>query len=215
MARTKREFVDSGEMRAVAEQLKMRYPELLVGADLSKVYFAFCISDKAKNAASAVIRTSVSNPLPGMVTSKPYQIAIYRDDWEKWKDAKRHAILMEQLMYIDEDGKYRKPNVTELYEFVATWGPNWREDDLLPDVLDENVEFERKPETEEEEAAAMEKMDPIARAIVAEEKAKKKALADKAAKKAAIEGDPVGSNADENKDTEEIKQETDDTIGNF
>src|ERR1035437_849850 len=105
MARTKREFVDSGEMRAVAEQLKKKYPELLFRANLDQVYFAFCISEKAKNAASAVIKTSVSNPLPGMVTSRPYQIAIYRDDWEKWTDAKRHAILLEQLMYIDEDGK--------------------------------------------------------------------------------------------------------------
>ena len=212
MARTKREFVDSGEMRAVAEQLKRRYPELLFRVSLDQVYFAFCISEKAKNAASAVIRTSVSNPLPGMVTSKAYQIAIYRDDWEDWSDAKRHAVLLEQLMYVDEDGKYLKPNVQELYEFVKTWGPDWRNDEFLPDVLEEVVEFDRKPETPEEEDANYARMDPIVRKIVEEQKAKKQALADKAKK--------TGTNDVADADTEvetdgDEKQDTGDTIGNF
>jgi len=190
MARTKRKFVDSGEIRAVAEQLKRRYPELLERVNLEQVYFAFCISERAKNAAAAVIRTAVSNPLPGMVISKPYQIAMYRDDWEAWNDAQKHARVLEQLCYIDEDGKYLKPDVQELYPFVATWGPDWRDDELLPDVLEENVAFERRPEPEDEddgedEARTTKKKfaDPIAQAIIDEELAKKKALADRAERK--------------------------------
>jgi len=208
MARTKRLFVDSGEMRAVAEQLKRRYSELLFRVNLDQVYFAFCISERAKNAASAVLRTSVSNPLPGMVTSKPYQIAIYRDDWEKWSDALRHATLLEQLMYIDEDGKYLKPTVHELYEFVATFGPNWRDDVALPDVLEENVDFERKPQTVEEETAAKEKMDPGVRSIVEEQERERKAIADKEARRASLEG---SDGEDESEDADDGS----DTIGEF
>ncbi len=176
MARTKRVFVDSGELRAVAEQLMDRYRDMLDGVKLDQIYFAFCVSERAKNSRAAVIRTAVSNPLPGMVTSKPYQIAVYQEDWEDWTPACRHATILEALCYIDEEGKYRKPDVQELYPFVRLWGPDWRDDPTIPDVLEEAVDFPSKPEPEEDGPKKKQKLDPIVQDIAGEEESKKKAL---------------------------------------
>lgn len=178
MARTKRVFVDSGELRAVAEQLVTRYRDMLAHVRLDQVYFAFCVSERAKNSRAAVIRTAVSNPLPGMVTSKPYQIAVYKDDWEEWTPAKRHATILESLCYIDEDGKYRKPDVQELYAFAALWGPDWRDDPTIPDILEEAVDFPTKPEANEDDGDGpkKQKKDSVLMDIEDEEKSRDRAL---------------------------------------
>lgn len=178
MARTKRVFVDSGELRAVAEQLVARYRDMLASVRLEQIYFAFCVSERAKNSRAAVIRTGVSNPLPGMVTSKPYQIAVYKDDWEDWTPARRHATILEALCYIDEDGKYKKPDVQELYAFVGLWGPDWRDDPTIPDVLEEAVDFPSKPEEAEDDADGPKKgpKDKVLQDIEDEEASRKRAL---------------------------------------
>jgi hypothetical protein len=178
MARTKRDFEESEDVRTVADAIWEAYEYLLEGVNLGDIYFALCTSKKADNAKD-VIRKGISDPLSQKVGKRRYQIAFYASDWGNWTDAQKNLQLFEVLFSIDEDGKYKKPDVQGYYPIIKTLGPDWMDDPELVDILDKKVVFkERIPTAEDPGSSAGEKgsKDPFLADVVAEEQSKQKAL---------------------------------------
>ena len=179
MARTKRDFEESDSVREVAEAVWEAYEYLLEDVNLNDIYFALCTSKKADNAKD-VIRKGISDPLSQKVGKRRYQIAFYTSDWSEWTDAQKHAVVFEVLFSIDEDGKYKKPDVQGFYPLIKTLGPDWMDDPNLVDILERKIVFKtRIPEDEDEGSSTgeREKHDPVLADIIAEEQSKMKRLA--------------------------------------
>ena len=185
MARTKRDFEESQPVREVAERVWTAYEYLLEGVNLGDIYFALCTSKKADNAKD-VIRKGISDPLSQKVGKRRYQIAFYASDWSSWSDAQKHALMFEVLFSIDEDGKYKKPDVQGFYPLIKTLGPDWMDDPSLVDIIDRQVVFKtRIPEDEDEgnSTGKKKKADPVVEDILEEERRKQAALAKLAERK--------------------------------
>ena len=201
MARKKLEYVEAEDISEMAKALVEKYPSQIGHIDIEEdVYFAFCISKKPKN-STAVQTASVRKPLTQKVTTRPYQIAIFRDVWDGWDETQRGLQLLNAMYSIspEGDGLFRKEDVHDFYPFVAALGPQWQylPSDMLPNPLEEKVPFPDPiaPNDEDEGTSITEqkekmKKDPILKDIDAEEESKRQSL--EARKERLMREEPVG-----------------------
>ena len=214
MARTMLEYIEAGVVREMAETLIERYPSQLGHIDVEDVYFAFCVSKKPKNSV-AVQLASVRKPLTRKVTTRPYQIAIFRDTWEGWTETQQALQLLHALYAIspDGDGIFRTQDVHDFYPFVAALGPQWEHMDPegLPNPLKDKIKFPEAIAPNEDEGASITEQkaaaqkDPVLKQILDEEKSKNDALAARAEKiKRGGKTDPATSEEDEEDEEDEV-----------
>lgn len=185
MARTNLEYVEAQAVREMAEKLIERYPSQLGHIDVEDVYFAFCISKKPKN-SQPVQLASVRKPLTRKVTTRPYQIAIFRDTWEGWNQTQQALQLLHALYAIspDGDGIFRTQDVHDFFPFVAALGPQWQhmDPDSLPNPLKEKVNFPEPIAPNEDEGSsiteqkAVQSKDPVLKQIDEENESRRKSL---------------------------------------
>lgn len=142
MARTKREFQDSEEMREIGEGLLNKYCGHFFGLiNPDTIKFALIVSEKAKNAKTIVVERNPKDWIQEE-TKLIGLVAAYEEDWVTWSQARKEFEVLEALqgLPIDTEGKKQNPDVQEYKWRVDFVGADWREKNDkgrdLPSLLD-------------------------------------------------------------------------------
>lgn len=143
------EFVESKEVKEIANQLQEKYSPFIGYVNLDDIYFAEMIGYKPKNAApykmSSITQAWVREIVSSNEKLKTYCIAVYQDLWDELEKSKKEWIVFKCLYSVSPqgDGKIRNFDVMD-YGFIVEYfvrvgiGPYWENKDNLPSLLSGN-----------------------------------------------------------------------------
>jgi hypothetical protein len=142
MARSKREFVESDDLKDIAEKLLGKYQGVFFGLlDPDNIKFALITSEKAKNSKPLCVEENAKDWILEE-TRKFALVAVYEEDWVTWSQERKEWEVLEGLMNlpIGADGKKHKPDLQDYKFRIDYLGVNWREKNnkgsALPGLLD-------------------------------------------------------------------------------
>lgn len=128
MARKQREFSDCDEMRAMAEEVLVKFQGLLFGlSDSDRIRFAKITSEQAKNSADMCVEEHGKDWIEG--ASYKYLIASYAEVWDTWSPARQQWEILTSLMAlpINTEEKKTRPDVLDHKFILERLGLGWRE----------------------------------------------------------------------------------------
>lgn len=147
------------EYDVIVEKILNKYPDRFSHID-PKWIIAYG-QDKARDAKKAKIYQMSGQSEPESFTNdKKYFIKYHLADWESLDSAAKNAHVFSALLRIDpekpDSGKPLQNGYKDQDIMVSTFGPYWFNNDSLPDLLRDNVQFKDESEfaRSEEESEA-------------------------------------------------------------
>ena len=133
-------YVESWELKKIADKLIERYYLYLGHVQTDNIYFADIIGAKPKKATIMQIG-GVNSPWVKQFIQKQngalYCVSVWKDEWDETFPPQQEWLVFDALMRIDphNDGKLVKPDVNEFGNIIEYLGPYWRSKTDLPSLL--------------------------------------------------------------------------------
>jgi len=134
------DYIEDGDVKVVAEDLIVKYPELFNHIDPKRVLFAREISRSQKTKPGGCL--SVKPPFNLLNPDVIYIVVVYhKSGWDDLGSAQQTALVMHQLMHIDPnfDGSMCQHDIDDWAFLVDNLGSDYLENNGIPDLRSREV----------------------------------------------------------------------------
>lgn len=127
-------YEQSNEIKDIASRLINKFPENFSAFDVDQMLFLMETSKSPKKYADV----RKVNPPYTYVTSVKFIMTVYEKNILEFSDAQLHALVLHELMHIDETfTKLLKHDLEDFRAIVDLFGSNWDTNPDIKDILDE------------------------------------------------------------------------------